>query len=142
MKELLAVVGQDTRRSLLQRARIDYRSLPMSYLILRYSVELLEKRKWLIECLAGSAAGVLYPSGDVAMCEFTAPIGNLHDHDYDFARVWNSPRAQDLRKQIKGCSCIHGCWVYPSLTYSPANLARFARALLSGEPATHRAGSQ
>lgn len=61
------------------------------------------------DCYAGKIEGVLYANGDVGLCELTVPIGNIRDHDYMFAKLWRSQKAEDMRAMIKGCRCLQGC---------------------------------
>lgn len=69
--------------------------------------EVLRNRRG-FRCPAGSHIGIIYPNGDVALCEFTKPVGNLFD--MDLAAAWNGPTATQLRSQIKGCYCSSGCF--------------------------------
>lgn len=65
------------------------------------------------DCVAGNYIGVIYSDGSVSVCEDIKPFANLKDYGYDFRRLW--------RKRIsipKGCSCIHGCFIAPSIQYS------------------------
>jgi len=59
--------------------------------------------------------GVIYANGDVALCEFTRPFANLKDFDYNFRRLWHSPRAGEARKAIKTCFCAHPCNLISSM---------------------------
>lgn len=75
-------------------------------------------------CKAGDAIAVLEPNGDLRLCELTASIGNLRAVDYDFKKVWFSPKAESMRKRIKGCACTHGCFLSPSIALNPYHLLR------------------
>lgn len=83
----------------------------------QYLLEIMEKRKRIVPCLAGKVDGVLYPSGDVALCEYTKPFGNLRDFSLDFERLWNSSEADKRRKQISQCVCAHPCNLMNSMRY-------------------------
>lgn len=85
---------------------------------------ILEGKRALVRCVAGRADGVLYPNGDVALCEITKPVANLGDFDFDFYRLWHSPAAEARRSQIKRCSCIHGCHLVDSMKYDYRFLLR------------------
>lgn len=66
---------------------------------------LAEKRQ-IIPCYAGFASGHIAPNGDVWFCCMRAePIGNLRDVDCDFARLWFSPRAVEMRKEVVNQTC-------------------------------------
>jgi MoaA/NifB/PqqE/SkfB family radical SAM enzyme len=58
---------------------------------------------------AGNWSGFVYPDGDVALCEFSRPVGNLADHNWDFGAVWHSEEAERRRRQIRHCYCTHSC---------------------------------
>lgn len=82
-----------------------------------HSLGILKEGKRRYPCYAGSVEAVLYHNGDVALCEYTAPVGNVRIHGYDFSRVWHSPAAETMRKKTRACSCIHGCNLVTALTY-------------------------
>ena len=85
------------------------------------------ERRQVVPCQAGNLVGVIYSNGDVAICETTAshaPIGNLRDAT--FRELWNSDIAQQQRRQVacKACHCTNEVFLWPSLTFQPAQLAR------------------
>ena len=66
---------------------------------------LTEKRQ-IIPCLAGVASAQIAPNGDVWTCCIRAEsVGNLREHNYDFGSVWNTPKANDMRRSIKAGEC-------------------------------------
>jgi MoaA/NifB/PqqE/SkfB family radical SAM enzyme len=66
---------------------------------------LVEKRQ-VIPCLAGIASAQIAPNGDVWTCCIRAEsVGNLRDHNYDFAATWRTVKANELRKSIKAGEC-------------------------------------
>ena len=67
---------------------------------------LLEKTQ-IIPCYAGISSAHIYPNGDVWMCCIKAePIGNLREANYDFKKIWNSKKANNIRKYIKDKKCF------------------------------------
>ena len=70
--------------------------------------------------------GVMEPDGRLKFCELklAIDIGNLRDTGYDFRKVWFSEAADAVREKVKSCSCYHGCFLTPSLYYSPSHLVR------------------
>jgi len=72
-----------------------------------------ENRK--LPCYAGTMEGVIYSNGEVAFCEFMKTIGSLKTVDYDFSKLWRSDRANEMRRLVKRCSCIHSCAIGTSL---------------------------
>ena len=66
---------------------------------------LVEKRQ-IIPCLAGVASAQIAPNGDVWTCCIRAEsVGNLREHNYDFAATWRTTKANELRKSIKAGEC-------------------------------------
>jgi hypothetical protein len=83
-----------------------------------------ERRRQIIPCQAGKLTGVVYSNGDVSVCETHAPIGNLRQRS--FPEIWNSPEALELRRSIaaKECHCTNEVFLWPSITYQPAQLLK------------------
>jgi MoaA/NifB/PqqE/SkfB family radical SAM enzyme len=66
----------------------------------------LREQRQVIPCLAGIASAQIAPNGDVWTCCIRAEaMGNLRAHDYDFARVWRTAKAKELRRSIKAGEC-------------------------------------
>jgi MoaA/NifB/PqqE/SkfB family radical SAM enzyme len=66
----------------------------------------LREQRQVIPCMAGVASAQIAPNGDVWSCCVRAEsMGNLREHNYDFARVWRSGKAQRLRRSIKAGEC-------------------------------------
>lgn len=77
-------------------------------------------------CVAGDVIGVMEPDGRIKLCELKLAIdvGNVRNAGYDFRKVWFSEEANKVREKIKTCSCYHGCFLTPSLYYSPLHMIR------------------
>ncbi|OGU23033.1 MAG: hypothetical protein A2X85_14310 [Geobacteraceae bacterium GWF2_54_21] len=82
-------------------------------------MQVIEKRKKVLDCYAGTIDGVIYANGDVAFCELTKPVGNLHDYDCNLEKLWQSLQAVAMRNKVKSCFCIHGCNISTSLMFEP-----------------------
>ncbi|HEU5349257.1 MAG TPA: radical SAM protein [Ktedonobacterales bacterium] len=66
----------------------------------------LREHRQVIPCMAGVASAQIAPNGDVWTCCIRAEsMGNLRDHGYDFARVWRTAKANELRRSIKAGEC-------------------------------------
>lgn len=78
-------------------------------LYMKYALELMDKKEKIFECYAGKLSCIIYPNGDVSLCEMTKPFGNLRETDFDFGKLWNSESADKMRQKIKNCSCTHIC---------------------------------
>ncbi len=73
-------------------------------------------------CAAGALAGVIYTDGSVMPCEMLdRSFGNLREHDYNLAELWNSPAADEIREWIQDsrCVCTHECFLSVSLLIQP-----------------------
>src|SRR5438876_8374429 len=86
---------------------------------------LAEKRQ-IIPCLAGVASAQIAPNGDVWTCCIRAEsVGNLREHDYDFAATWRTAKANELRRSIKAgeCYCPLANASYTNMLCHPPTLA-------------------
>ena len=81
-------------------------------------------------CPAGTGTGVIYPSGEVALCELTKPIGNLADVGFDFPAVWHSAAAQTMRAAVRRCFCTHGCFQAVAMMHEPRMIPLIAASAL------------
>lgn len=84
----------------------------------RTLLDLIVTRKRTLECFAGFIDGVVYPDGDVGVCEMTKPFANLRDFDWDFGKAWHSAQAEQMRKKTRACYCLHTCNLLHSMRYN------------------------
>jgi hypothetical protein len=72
----------------------------------------------------------VYSNGDVSVCELHEPLGNLRQQS--FWEIWNSEKARDRRRRVacKECWCTTEVFLWPSITYQPAQMAK---AMLGGK---------
>ncbi|VAW92782.1 hypothetical protein MNBD_GAMMA23-351 [hydrothermal vent metagenome] len=87
-------------------------------------LKVIEEDKQYIKCTAGNMTGVVYANGDVSLCEIHEPSGNLRDNS--FFEIWDSVKANKLRKEIraKQCHCTTEVFLWPSIVYQPVELIR------------------
>lgn len=85
-------------------------------------IDILEgKGKWCL-CSAGSLIGVIFNDGTVRPCEtLDLEIGNLSDYNYNLKELWNSDKADAVRKEIveRRCFCTHECFLSLSILLNP-----------------------
>jgi len=74
--------------------------------------QVLSGKKLPYRCWAGKIIAVLEPDGGVRSCEMRKVLGNVRDYDYNIKEILK------LDNIPKDCSCIHGCFVGPSMSYS------------------------
>ena len=101
------------------KARKDDISQKMNKIERAMTLSILKNKKRIARCLAGYVEGVLFPNGDVSLCELSKPVGNLKDFDFDFSRLWNSPKANEMRKPLSHCVCTHSCNLFNAVSYNP-----------------------
>jgi MoaA/NifB/PqqE/SkfB family radical SAM enzyme len=89
-----------------------------------HTLAVMRHRKRTMTCRAGTFDGVVYPNGDVALCEFSRTVGNLRDCECDFPALWNSPEACAMRSKLRACSCTHACNILSSMMYDTASVCR------------------
>ena len=79
-----------------------------------------------VPCTAGVLTGVVYANGDVSVCETHPPLGNLRHNS--FFEIWDSEDAKALRARIraKECYCTNEVFLWPSIVFQPAQLAKAA----------------
>ncbi len=88
-----------------------------------------EEQKAQMTCYAGTAGGVIYDEGTVSSCENLEAVGNLRDYDWNFQKLWLSPKMQARRQKAKdGCFCTHESnSYYPSLPFNPKHLIQIKK---------------
>lgn len=68
-----------------------------------------------LPCYAGDRDGVVYHDGLVGICEQVIPFGHLSSWAWNLNNAWNSKAAQEQRRLLRRCACIHGCNVSTSV---------------------------
>lgn len=99
---------------------------------LRLSIDTLKENKKQVDCPAGNLIGVIYPNGSVSICEFFPAKVNLKDFNYDFYKLWNSKAIEKEKQKVKDCFCTHGCFLQPTVFYSPKTYSKFILKNLTG----------
>jgi hypothetical protein len=76
---------------------------------------------------------VVFENGSVQPCEILGrEIGNLNDVEWDLARLWGSPAAEELRGAIRAtrCTCTWECAQADNVLFNVRNWPRLALAAL------------
>lgn len=94
------------------------------------SLKILNEKRQVIPCLAGSAHMVINADGSVSSCEMLAPFGNIHQANW--TELMKSDEYRMQRKSIinNECHCTHNCAMIDSVLFRPASLPRL---LLGGQ---------
>ncbi len=93
--------------------------------LLQYTkLRTVQEERQVVACRAGVLSGVVYANGDVSVCESHPPLGNLRKQS--FREIWGSEAARDLRRRIaaRECWCTNEVFMWPSIVFQPASLAR------------------
>jgi MoaA/NifB/PqqE/SkfB family radical SAM enzyme len=109
-----------TKRRLMEAGRLPYFDFPLARLAVardRLMYEHVERvargdRSRHLPCTAGTLSAVVFEDGNVHPCEILGrSIGNLREVGWDLERLWNSARAQGLRREIEAtrCTCTWEC---------------------------------
>jgi MoaA/NifB/PqqE/SkfB family radical SAM enzyme len=93
------------------------------------AIRIMETEKQVLPCYAGISNAHLTPYGDIWACctlGYDHSMGNLRDFDYDFQRLWQSPRAKQVRAYIKAgnCHCPLANQMYSNILLHVPSLAR------------------
>lgn len=88
-------------------------------------VKTLSGKQWPFRCLAGITSLVIYPQGNISVCELKPPVANLKNYGYDIKKLLESPEYRGVLSSIRKnkCSCTHDCFIYNTINHNP--LARF-----------------
>jgi len=93
-------------------------------LLNEYFIKVLREKKRFMNCTAGYTDAVIYPDGNVSICEFTKPFANLKDYDWNFYKLWTSKKAREVRAKTKNCVCTHQCNLLNSLRYDKKSIKK------------------
>jgi len=72
------------------------------------AVRIMQERRQVIPCYAGISNAHMTPYGDIWPCctlGYEMSMGNIREHGYDFKALWNSARANEMRKYIRQGNC-------------------------------------
>ena len=89
-----------------------------------------KENKRQVTCHTGKLSFVLRSTGQIFPCELlNKPMGNLRDVNYDFKKIWYSPRADEIRKWIRDtkCFCTHECFMTLNILFSPSQWPRLVQ---------------
>ncbi len=83
----------------------------------RCSLKIIKEKKKIFPCVASQISAAIYPNADVALCNFTVPLGNLRDYGFDFYKIWNSEPFIKNRQAVTTCACTWPRNLITSLCY-------------------------
>lgn len=89
------------------------------------TIRILEKKTGNFNCSAGKTEIIVYPEGDVAICEMLKPVGNLKETDYDLTGFYQRHKEKFQAKKM--CRCTHDCAILSSIRFSPKSLVEIVK---------------
>jgi len=130
-EELHAVLERDNKARILS----GYYKMPFSDVLNakrivrpRIIAKTVREQRFQIPCYAGSLGGAMFSEGQVLPCELLIDkqIGNVRDVDYDFKKLWYSPKADEIRRYIRDtkCFCTYECFLTINILFNPLVLPR------------------
>lgn len=90
--------------------------------MLDLNVKILEQKRQVIKCYSpGHTYAVLYPDGEVKLCELLPSVGNVSETNFDLLKVLTSQKSQDQKKWILAgnCYCTHSCFQSSNCVLNP-----------------------
>jgi len=94
----------------------------------RIIAKTFRENRYQIPCYGGTLGAAMFSKGQVLPCELRwhDVIGNVRDVDYDFMKLWNSPKAEALRRDIRcnKCFCTYECFLTINILFNPLVLPR------------------
>jgi MoaA/NifB/PqqE/SkfB family radical SAM enzyme len=94
-------------------------------LVKKYHLDIVEKKKKILPCLAGKLSVIIYPNGDVSFCEMLKPFANFRDFAYDFQKVWKSDITRQKKPSIRHCFCTYSCAISDAIPYDKNAILKF-----------------
>jgi len=123
----------------------DLISSAFNYSIVECKYIIYKRKTNIFPCIAGTHTGVIFSSGEGAICEYIRPSKmKLQDFDFQLDQFWNSQEILAQKRIVKKCFCTHGCFINITgtgkfLLYLMRNLFRFSLMLLRVRTALSRA---
>ena len=89
--------------------------------ILQHLLKLKEENYNDFKCMAGIADIIIYPDGDVALCEMLKPFANIRKYDFNAVDLWKN-NYKEYKKKIAGCKCAHSCNILSMIKFDESKL--------------------
>jgi len=92
----------------------------------RIIAKTVRENRFQIPCYGGTLGAAMFSKGQVLPCELRwhDVIGNVRDVDYDFMKLWRSPKAEEYRRDIREnkCFCTYECFLTINILFNPCVL--------------------
>ena len=93
--------------------------------VMAETIRILEKKATNFICLAGKTEMIIYPEGNVGICEMLKPIGSLKETDYDLAKFHK--RHREKFQAPRNCRCTHDCAILSSIRFSSDSIVEMIK---------------
>ncbi len=102
----------------------------------KFAAQVLRENRQVLPCYAGYASCQITPFGDVWPCcilGYDKTMGNLRESNYNFNDIWQSRKANEIRKQIKNkqCACPLANAYYTNVLCNFSSLIGVSKNLIS-----------
>jgi len=121
------------------KSRLFFHRITGAFRLVYYdlAIRILREHRQVIPCYAGISNAHLSPYGDVWACctlGYDRSMGNLREFDYDFQKLWQSPRADAVRTGIykRNCNCPLANQTYSNMLLHGPSLLRVMREIIRG----------
>lgn len=120
------------------RERKGFQRITQAFRLVYYdlAIAIMEQNRQVIPCYAGISNVHLSAHGDVWPCcthGDTQSMGNLREYGYDFNQLWNSRRANEVRRYIGAnhCACPLANQAYSNILMDAPSLLKVIRIIMS-----------
>ncbi|HOK53892.1 MAG TPA: SPASM domain-containing protein, partial [Armatimonadota bacterium] len=134
-EKAIRVFSEESRRHLAGAGKLGKTTGAFRLIYYDLVVRILRQKRQVLPCYGGISNVHISPFGDVWPCcvlGYEYSFGRLADYDYDFWKIWNSSRADEVRSYIKAgnCWCPLANQAYSNILLSPITMAKVTGVLL------------
>lgn len=134
-EQAIRAFSDESRRHLREAGKLGKQISASRLVYYNLVVRILHERKQVLPCYGGISNVHISPYGDVWPCcvlGYDKSMGRLSDYDYDFWRIWRSPRADEIRQYIKkgNCWCPLANQAYSNMLLNTATAAKIGATML------------
>ncbi len=106
--QVVNVLLEDVKKKFNSRRKLS--KLIQAFRIVYYkrAAKVMSQKKRYVDCYAGISNAHLNPWGGLWLCNvqaFRKEMGNVRDYNYNFRKLWNSSRANRMRRFVKSNQC-------------------------------------
>jgi MoaA/NifB/PqqE/SkfB family radical SAM enzyme len=144
-EEFCRALEEDNKKQMVSGYyKLPFADVLNAYRIVRPEViaKTVRENRYQMPCFAGNLGAAMFSRGQVLPCELRHGdvIGSVRDVDYDFMKLWTSPKADACRRDIRDnkCFCTYECFLTVNILFNPLVLPRVGRQWLALKAAKMR----